>query len=70
MEEVEDWAETQFHNSGVLGKPTLSIYIPPTKQPAHVRNDGEFDQVIYAHGFDFTEDYLNQKISRTALLNS
>ncbi|CAB3227368.1 unnamed protein product [Arctia plantaginis] len=39
LEEVEDWAETQFHNSGVLGKPTLSIYIPPNKQPAHVRND-------------------------------
>ncbi|KAJ8722349.1 hypothetical protein PYW08_004751 [Mythimna loreyi] len=37
LEEVEDWAETQFHNSGVLGKPTLSIYIPPAKQPKHVR---------------------------------
>lgn len=39
LEEVEDWAETQFHNNGVLGKPTLSIYIPPAKQPAHTRND-------------------------------
>ncbi|XP_028025577.1 GATOR complex protein WDR24 isoform X4 [Bombyx mandarina] len=31
LEEVEQWAETQFHNSGVLGMPTLSIYIPPHK---------------------------------------
>ncbi|XP_075977555.1 WD repeat domain 24 [Anticarsia gemmatalis] len=38
-EEEEDWAETKFHNSGVLGKPTRSIYFPPAKQPAHLRND-------------------------------
>ncbi|XP_026739465.1 GATOR complex protein WDR24 [Trichoplusia ni] len=39
LEEVEDWAETQFHNSGVLGKPTLSIYIPPTKQAKIIRTE-------------------------------
>ncbi|PZC85883.1 hypothetical protein B5X24_HaOG215245 [Helicoverpa armigera] len=39
LEEVEEWAETQFHNSGVLGKPTLSIYIPPARQPKHLRSD-------------------------------
>ncbi|XP_060803577.1 GATOR complex protein WDR24 [Amyelois transitella] len=32
MEEVEEErVETQFHNSGVLGLPTVSIYIPPAK---------------------------------------
>lgn len=43
LEEVEEWAETQFHNSGVLGKPTLSIYIPPSKPSKHARSldDGE-----------------------------
>jgi hypothetical protein len=30
-EEAEEWAETQFQNSGVLGLPTLTIYIPPSK---------------------------------------
>ncbi|XP_050555129.1 LOW QUALITY PROTEIN: GATOR complex protein WDR24 [Spodoptera frugiperda] len=38
LEEVEEWAETQFHNSGVLGKPTLSIYIPPSKPSKHARS--------------------------------
>lgn len=40
---MEEWAETQFHNSGVLGKPTLSIYIPPSKPSKHARSldDGE-----------------------------
>lgn len=38
LEEVEQWAETQFHNSGVLGMPTLSIYIPPHKYK--IRHDG------------------------------
>ncbi|KAJ0176370.1 hypothetical protein K1T71_007549 [Dendrolimus kikuchii] len=40
LEEVEEWAETQFHNSGVLGMPTLSIYIPPPKYAKQIRNDG------------------------------
>lgn len=31
MEEVEEWAENQFHNSGVLGLPTHSIYVPPSR---------------------------------------
>ncbi|KAI5637278.1 WD domain, g-beta repeat domain-containing protein [Phthorimaea operculella] len=31
IEEIEEWAENQFHNSGVLGMPTHSIYIPPAK---------------------------------------
>ncbi|XP_053610184.1 GATOR2 complex protein WDR24 isoform X2 [Plodia interpunctella] len=32
LEEVEEErVETQFHNSGVLGLPTVSIYIPPAK---------------------------------------
>lgn len=46
LEEVEDWAETQFHNSGVLGKPTLSIYIPPTKQAKIIRTEGENEHVV------------------------
>ncbi|XP_048478306.1 GATOR complex protein WDR24 [Plutella xylostella] len=32
MQELEEWAETQFHNSGVLGLPTHSIYIPPARR--------------------------------------
>ncbi|XP_072949673.1 GATOR2 complex protein WDR24 [Epargyreus clarus] len=32
LEEVEEWAESRVHkNSGVLGLPTHSIYIPPAK---------------------------------------
>lgn len=38
LEEVEEWAES-FHNSGVLGMPTLSIYIPPAKYVR--RTDGK-----------------------------
>lgn len=31
IEEVEEWEENQFHNSGVLGLPTHSIYVPPAR---------------------------------------
>ncbi|CAH2048923.1 unnamed protein product, partial [Iphiclides podalirius] len=40
MGEVEEeWAENQFHNSGVLGLPTQSIYIPPAKLAKQMRDD-------------------------------
>ncbi|XP_068633759.1 GATOR2 complex protein WDR24 [Battus philenor] len=37
--EVEEWEENQFHNSGVLGLPTQSIYIPPAKFAKQMRDD-------------------------------
>ncbi|KPI95789.1 WD repeat-containing protein 24 [Papilio xuthus] len=40
MGEVEEeWEENQFHNSGVLGLPTQSIYIPPAKYAKQMRDD-------------------------------
>ncbi|XP_028162519.1 GATOR complex protein WDR24-like, partial [Ostrinia furnacalis] len=41
LEEAEEWAETSFHNSGVLGMPTLTIYIPPAKYAKQLREDSE-----------------------------
>ncbi|KAL0882789.1 hypothetical protein ABMA27_016337 [Loxostege sticticalis] len=41
LEEAEEWAETSFHNSGVLGMPTLTIYIPPAKYAKQLRDDNE-----------------------------
>ncbi|XP_049873405.1 GATOR complex protein WDR24 [Pectinophora gossypiella] len=41
IEEIEEWAENQFHNSGVLGMPTHSIYIPPAKYAKHRGSDDD-----------------------------
>lgn len=39
MEEVEEWENRSHKNSGVLGLPTHTIYIPPAKLAK--RDDGE-----------------------------
>ncbi|CAG9787002.1 unnamed protein product [Diatraea saccharalis] len=44
LEEEEEWAESQFQYSGVLGVPTRTIYIPPAKFRA-ISDDGLFIHV-------------------------
>lgn len=50
LEPEEDWSENQFHNSGVLGLPTHTIYIPDKLHAHHnLEENGGWISAASAH---------------------
>ncbi|KAI8437205.1 hypothetical protein MSG28_010530 [Choristoneura fumiferana] len=64
MEEVEEWEENQFHNSGVLGLPTHSIYVPPARLARG--NDDTYGWVSAATAHYVDEDAMDWTLPEEA----